>query len=450
MSEVTNSEMEISEVTKLIQQEKVKEIVLQFVDIPGILHSLWIPSEYLPKVTEDGIHTDGSSLGVVDVSWSDIKLVPDLNSFVVLPKTILPQGVARVVCDLFEPESNKPFELDPRFIIKKLLNKFKTTLGSSVNGYAASEIEYWVFDRDDNGDIKLLDESGYLATPPADRGAELRLEIAATLRKTGIFVEKHHHEVPPGKYEFNLTYSQALKMIDTIYLVKFIIKMIAAKRGLIASFMPKPFFKQYGCGLHTHINLVDDEKKKNLFYDPDGNYGLSELGLRFIAGVLTHAKALAGITNPSVNSYKRLVPGWEAPVNISWAIYNRSTLVRIPPGKGKGTRMEYRPTDGSCNFYIAYAGLFAAGLDGIQRKLEAPAPIEENIYAMSEQERVEREIKVLPENLGYALKELSKDSYLIKALGPDFIERYLEMKYKEWKDFSVYVHEWERKRYLDV
>lgn len=265
-----------------------------------------------------------------------------------------------------------------------------------------------------------------------------------------ILIEKHHHEVPPGKYELNLAYSDAVKMADTIYLVKFLVKLMANKRGLIASFMPKPFHGQYGAGLHTHVSLIDDKKKQNLFYEPEGNYALSKPALHFIAGILTHAKSLAALTNPSVNSYKRLVPGWEAPVYISWAKYNRSVLVRVPPGQGMRTRLEYRPTDGSCNFYIAFAGILSAGLDGIKRKIEPPEPVEEDIYKMSGEERAKRGIEVLPANLGDALKEFSNNKYLQNILGAKFCEKFLEIKNKEWKEFCVTVHEWERKKYLDV
>ncbi len=442
--------MVISEISELIQRENVKEIALQFTDLSGILHSLWIPSKIFSKVAESGIHIDGSSLGMVDVSRSDLKLMPDMDTFVILPPKLFPLRVARLVCDIYEPESDRPFIYDPRYVLKKVLNDAKKSFGSFVNYYTASEIEYFVFTKGEDSGINLLDEGGYLATPPTDRGAELRLEIVDTLRDIGVLIEKHHHEVPPGKYELNLEYSQGLKMADTIYLVKFLVKLMASKRGLIASFMPKPFYGEFGAGLHTHLSLIDDNKAENLFFDPEGSYRLSKTALNFLAGILTHAKALAGITNPSVNSYKRLVPGWEAPVYISWAWYNRSVLVRIPPGVGLQTRLEYRPTDGSCNFYIAYAALLAAGLDGIQRNLEPPTPVEEDIYDMSEHERAERGIEVLPENLGDALRELAKDTYLQETLGHALCKKYLELKMREWRDFSVTVHEWERKKYLDV
>ncbi|MFQ5977452.1 MAG: glutamine synthetase family protein [Candidatus Heimdallarchaeota archaeon] len=443
--------MNILEIEELIQREEVQEIVLQFVDIDGILHSLWIPSGNFSQVAEQGIHTDGSSLsGIVDVSKSDLKLMPDIDSFTVLPHDLFPTRVAWVICDIFLPESDQPFELDPRNILRNTIENARDTLGPSVNYYAASEIEFFLLHETEGGQVELIDEGGYLATPPADRGADLRLEMAETLRKMGITIEKHHHEVPHGKSEFNLEYSKALRMADTVYLVKFIIKLLASRLGLIASFMPKPFHGEYGAGLHTHVSLIDDENDTNILHDPNGSQGLSNVALNFLAGVLSHAKALAGITNPSVNSYKRLVPGWEAPVNISWARYNRSVLVRIPPGKGRGTRFEYRPTDGSCNFYLAYASILLAGLDGIKRNLEPPAPVEEDIYKMSENERVKRGISVLPGNLRDALKELSTDICLQDGLGQRFFKKYLEIKGKEWREFSTAVHEWERKKYLDV
>lgn len=443
--------MNITEINELIQREKVREIILQFADIDGVLHSLWVPSSHFEQVAKEGIHTDGSSLsGVVNVSKSDLKLMPDIDSFTVLPLDLFPTRVAWVICDIFLPESEQPFELDPRNILRNAIEDARETLGPSVTYYAASEIEFFLLHETDDGRVELIDEGGYLATPPADRGADLRLEMAETLRKMGITIEKHHHEVPHGKSEFNLEYTNALRMADTVYLVKFIVKLLASRYGLIASFMPKPFHGEYGAGLHTHVSLIDDEKGENILHDPNDSQALSKVAFNFLAGILSHAKALAGITNPSVNSYKRLVPGWEAPVNISWARYNRSVLVRIPPGKGMGTRFEYRPTDGSCNFYLAYASILLAGLDGIKGNLEPPEPVEEDIYKMSEDERVKRGIATLPGNLWDALKELSTDICLQDGLGNRFFKKYLELKTKEWREFSTAVHEWERKRYLDV
>ena len=263
-------------------------------------------------------------------------------------------------------------------------------------------------------------------------------------------VEKHHHEVPPGKYELNLPYADAMKMADTVYLVKLIVKMTAMRRGLMASFMPKPFHDGYGAGLHTHVSLTDLRRGVNAFFDPKGTYGISKTALQFLAGVLDHAKAVAALTNPSVNSYKRLVPGWEAPVYLSWGKYNRSVLIRVPPGKGMNARLEYRPTDGSCNFYLAYAAILAAGLDGISRKLDPPDPVEEDIYRMSEKQRAERGIDVLPANLGEALQAFAHDRLMRESLGRSFSDKFLEVKSREWSNFNLTVHEWERKKYLDV
>lgn len=442
--------MSISEVVKIIRKENVSEIALQFTDISGTLHSLWVPSGLFSKIHGEGVHMDGSSVDMVDISESDLKLLPDLDTFAVLPRSLFRQRVVRVVCDICEPESNRPFRIDPRFVLKGMMNDAKEILGQSVEYNACSEIEFFLFKKDEGGNIRRYDEGGYLASPPADLGIDTRLEITESLRSIGIVVEKHHHEVPPGKYELNLAYANALRMADTIYLVKSIVKMIATQRGLVASFMPKPFHDGYGAGLHTHVSLIDKRKVRNLFYDPRGSYGISKTALNFIAGILTHAKALAALTNPSVNSYKRLVPGWEAPVYLSWARYNRSVLIRVPPGGKMRARLEYRPTDGSCNFYVAFAGILAAGLDGVKRRIGPPEPVEENIYEMNEKQRKEKGIGVLPGNLGEALTELARDRYLRESVGRAFYEKFLEVKTKEWKDFNVAVHEWERAKYLDV
>jgi glutamine synthetase len=387
---------------------------------------------------------------MVDISESDLKIIPDLNTFAVLPSDLFTYGVARLVCDIFEPDSDKPFKISPRFVLKKTIDDSKKTLGSSATFNACSEIEYFLFSKNEIGSIQRYDEGGYLASPPADMGIDTRLEITKNLRSVGILVEKHHHEVPPGKYELNLTYADALSMADTIYLVKLIVKMTATRRGLIASFMPKPFHDGYGAGLHTHVSVTNERKAENLFYDPNEKYGISRIAMSFMAGILAHAKALAALTNPSVNSYKRLVPGWEAPVYISWAKYNRSVLVRVPPGGGMKARLEYRPTDGSSNFYAAFAGILAAGLDGIKRKLDPPDPVEQDIYHMDKKQRAERGIEVLPGDLGEALSEFAKDKYMREALGRDFCDKFLELKTREWRSFNSMVHEWERKKYLDV
>jgi len=442
--------MGIQEARAAIRRKGLEEIALQFTDLSGGLHSLWVPAHLVPGLAGEGIHMDGSSVDMVAISGSDLKLVPDLDTLVPLPSDLFQPRVGRLVCDLYQPDSETPFECDPRYVLRRVIDDSRKTLGPDAVYNACSEIEYFLFSRDEAGALKRQDEGGYLASPPADKGIDVRLKIVRNLKESGIDVEKHHHEVPPGKYELNLQYLDALRMADSVYLVKMIVKMTAARSGLVASFMPKPFHDGYGAGLHTHVSVTDGGGKTNLFYDPKGAYGVSKTALNFIGGVLAHGRGLAALTNPSVNSYKRLVPGWEAPVFLSWARYNRSVLLRIPPGKGMRARVEYRPTDGSCNFYIAYAGILAAGIDGIRRKLEPPVPTEEDVYRMTQDERKAKGIDVLPGSLGEALDEFAKDRYLRESLGKRFSERFLEVKRKEWRDFNTTVHEWERKRYLDV
>jgi len=433
-----------------IQKQGIEDVALQFTDLSGGLHSLWVPANLVPKVAEEGIHMDGSSVDMVDISGSDLKLLPDLGTLTTLPSGIFHSKVARMMCDVYEPDSDRHFESDPRYVLRKVIDESKKIFGANATYNACSEIEYFLFSRDEAGNLRRQDEGGYLASPPADKGIDVRLEIVRNLKESHVVVEKHHHEVPPGKYELNLQYSDALKMADTVYLVKLVVKMTAARNGLIASFMPKPFHDGYGAGLHTHVSVTDERRKRNLFYDAKGAFGVSELALNFAGGILAHARGLAALTNPSVNSYKRLVPGWEAPVYLSWARYNRSVLLRVPPGKAMHARMEYRPRDGSCNFYIAYAGILAAGLDGVRRKLKPPKPTEEDVYHMSPEERAKKGIGVLPANLGEALDEFARDKYLRESLGKKFCDKFLQIKRKEWWDFNTTVHDWERKKYLDV
>jgi len=442
--------MGIQEVKAAVQRQGLEDVALQFTDLSGGLHSLWVPAHLVSKVASEGIHIDGSSVDMVDISGSDLKLVPDLSTLTALPSGLFQSRVGRMMCNLYEPDSDRPFEIDPRYVLRKVINESKNVLGTNAIYNACSEIEYFLFSRDQTGNLRRQDDGGYLSSPPADQGIDVRLEIVRNLKESGVVVEKHHHEVPPGKYELNLQYADALRMADTVYLVKFVVKMSATRNGLIASFMPKPFHDGYGAGLHTHLSVTDERRRINMFYDERGKYGVSKMALHFIGGVLAHARGLAALTNPSVNSYKRLVPGWEAPVYLSWARYNRSVLLRIPPGKRMHSRVEYRPTDGSCNFYVAYAGILAAGLDGVRRRIEPPHPTEEDVYHMTEEQRTAKSIGVLPANLGEALDELTKDRYLRESLGKKFCDKFLQTKRKEWRDFNTAVHEWERKKYLDV
>ena len=442
--------MGTQEVKAAVQKLGLDEVALQFTDLSGGLHSLWMPATLLARVASEGIHMDGSSVDMVDISGSDLKLAPDLATLTALPSGLFESRVGRIMCDLYEPDSDRPFEIDPRYVLRRAIDESRDVLGANATFNACSEIEYFLFSRDQAGNLRRQDEGGYLSSPPADQGIDVRLQVVRNLKEAGVVVEKHHHEVPPGKYELNLQYADALGMADRVYLVKLVVKMTASRNGLIASFMPKPFHDGYGAGLHTHVSVTDEHRKSSMFYDAKGKYGVSKTALNFIGGVLAHARGLAALTNPSVNSYKRLVPGWEAPVYLSWARYNRSVLLRIPPGKGMSSRVEYRPTDGSCNFYVAYAGILAAGLDGIRRKIDPPHPTEEDVYHMTEEERTKKGIGVLPATLGEALDEFAKDRCIRESLGRKFCDKFLEIKRREWRDFNTSVHEWERKKYLDV
>jgi len=312
------------------------------------------------------------------------------------------------------------------------------------------EIEFWLFTRDESGTLRFHDDASYFSAPPKDRGYAIRMRIASMLMEMGIHPVKIHHEVPPGKHEIDFKFGPALHIADASIMYKFAVKSIAAKYGLVASFMPKPFYGQYGAGMHTHQSLMDVRERRNLFHGSSCQ-NLSEIALYFIGGLIKHAREIAAITNPTVNSYKRLVPGWEAPVYITWARYNRSALIRVPMTTDpRKVRIEYRATDGSCNPYLAFAVMLMAGLDGVKNKLEPPPPVEENIYKMTQEERQRRGIETLPGSLGEALKEAENSTIIKETLGNKAYKKYMEEKYKEWFEFNVRVHEWERQKYIDV
>jgi len=294
----------------------------------------------------------------------------------------------------------------------------------------------------------LHDQGSYLATLPTDRAHELRDDICYAFEQMGINVEKHHHEGLRGKHEIDIKHDKAIQMADKVQFTKMVIRALARNRGLIATFMPKPFNVPGGAGWHTHMSLVSEKEGKNLFYSAEGTYGLSDLALSFIAGVLKHAKALTAISNSNINSYKRLVPGFQAPIYVSWAKNNRSTLIRIPPSTPKGTRFEYRASDGLCNYYLFFASLIYAGLDGISKGMLPPAPTNLDVYALSEKEKKDLNIEVLPKNFGEALEELKKDEVIREAIAP-LTKRFLRVKGEEWDEYSTRVHEWERKKYLE-
>jgi len=424
------------------EKRGVKHVNLLFTSLTSKIHSVQIPIEEFEEASKYGIGFDGSSVGLVDIENSDLMLRPDPKTFRIASFEDPPIGLA--IAEIYEGDRLSP--LDPRGILKRAVKNMREKLGKNIEYLTSPEIEFWLFKVDD-GNIKFQDNGSYFSFPPEDLGYKIRLEIASALEDIGIIPEKIHHEVPPGKHEIDFRYSKAVETADNTIFYKYTVRTIALKHDLIASFMPKPFYGEYGAGMHTHLSLYDNESKVNLFYGD--KKGLSEIALFFIGGLLKHANSIAAVTNPSVNSYKRLVPGWEAPVYITWARLNRSALIRVPMStKPEKTRIEYRATDSSCNPYLAFTVILSAGIDGILNKIAPPEPVEEDIYKMTTQERERRGIKTLPGSLGEALKEMERDGLVEKSLGRRAFKRFIELKKIEWFEYNVHVHEWERRKYL--
>ncbi|AIY87360.1 MULTISPECIES: type I glutamate--ammonia ligase [unclassified Thermotoga] len=437
--------MTIEEIKKIIEKENVRFIRLQFTDINGILKNVEITPEIFLESWEDGIMFDGSSIeGFVRIEESDMYLKPVLDTFAVLPWTVDGAKSARVICDVYTPDG-KPFEGDPRYRLKRMMEKAEQ-LGYTP--YAGPEMEFFILPINEKGEPvpEFLDHGGYFDLLPLSKVEEIRRDIAIALEKMGVVVEATHHEVAPSQHEVDFRYDTFLRTADNAQTVKLVIKTMAIFHGYHATFMPKPFYGVNGSGMHVHMSLFKGDK--NAFYDPDDPLGLSKELRYFVGGILKHAKALAAVTNPTINSYKRLVPGYEAPVYISWSVGNRSALIRIPKARGKATRLEYRSPDPSCNIYLAFAAILAAGLDGIINKIEPPAPVEENIYHMTSERREELNIESLPGSLKEAVEELKKDDVIIDALGEHIFEKFVEAAEKDWKEFSTYVTNWELQRYL--
>ena len=435
------------EVLKVVESEGIKFIRLQFTDINGILKNVEIPADELPQVLDRGIMFDGSSIdGFVRIHESDMYLYPDPSTFAILPWSQGEKKSARLICDVYTGE-RKPFDGDPRYRLKLVVEKAKEM---GFTAFAGPEPEFFLLPRaeDQAPLLEFMDEGGYFDLLPVDRGEETRKDIVLALEKMGLEVETSHHEVAPSQHEIDFRYDNILRTADNIQTFKFVVKTVALMHGLHATFMPKPFFGVNGSGMHTHMSLFRGEE--NAFYDPDGPQQLSENCLYFIGGIIKHAKEITLITNPTVNSYKRLVPGYEAPVNIAWSAKNRSALVRVPAARGKGTRIEYRSPDPTCNAYLALAVMLAAGLEGIEKKIMPPNPVDANIFEMDELEKAQHNIESLPGSLKEAI-EIARESELVrKTLGDHIFEKFIEMKEKEWKAFSIAVTDWEVARYLAI
>lgn len=439
--------MRAEDILKIVEEENIQFIRLQFSDINGNIKNVEIPSQELPRAFEKGIMFDGSSIeGFVRIEESDMYLKPDLDTFSILPWTTNGIKSARLICDVYKPNGT-PFEGDPRYRLKLVVEKARRM---GFEPYAGPELEFFVLPRDPKGFpvAELLDKGSYFDLLPLNEVESLRSEAAVALRTMGIEVEASHHEVSPSQHEVDFRYGELVKTADNAQTVKLVLKTIAIKHNLHVTFMPKPFFGINGSGMHTHLSLF--KNGENAFYDPNASDGLSKILYHFVGGLLAHAKEITAVTNPTVNSYKRLVPGYEAPVNIAWSKANRSALIRVPAARGKSTRIEYRAPDPSCNAYLALAVIVAAGLDGIEKGIEPPLPIEENIYAMSEERKAQCKIEALPGSLRDALEEMKNSELVREVLGEHIFRKFLDLKRREWREFSISVTDWEIKRYLSV
>ncbi|WP_283152208.1 type I glutamate--ammonia ligase [Guptibacillus hwajinpoensis] len=434
------------DIKKMAQDENVKFIRLQFTDLLGIIKNVEIPVDQLEKALDNKMMFDGSSIeGFVRIEESDMYLYPDLDSWVVFPWSSEKGRVARLICDIYSPDGT-PFEGDPRSVLKRVLKEMEELGFSDFN--IGPEPEFFLFKMDENGEptLELNDKGGYFDLAPTDLGENCRRDIVLELEDMGFEIEASHHEVAPGQHEIDFKYADALTTCDNIQTFKLAVKTIARKHGLHATFMPKPLFGVNGSGMHANMSLFKDGV--NAFYEPKDELGLSETARQFIAGTMKHAEAFTAITNPTINSYKRLVPGYEAPCYVAWSLRNRSPLIRVPASRGISTRIEVRSVDPSANPYLAMAALLAAGLDGIKNKMTPPAPTERNIYVMDKQERVEEGITDLPATLHDALELLKKDEVMMKALGEHAAEHFIEAKEIEWDMFRTQVHPWEREQYM--
>ncbi|WP_370875435.1 type I glutamate--ammonia ligase [Bacillus horti] len=433
---------------KLAKEEDVRYIRLQFSDLLGTIKNVEIPVSQLEKALDNKMMFDGSSIeGFVRIEESDMYLYPELDTWVVFPWTGEEGKVARLICDVYSPDGT-PFPGDPRGVLKKVLKEAEDLGFTSMN--VGPEPEFFLFKLDQKGEptLEVNDKGGYFDFAPLDLGENCRRDIVITLEQMGFEIEASHHEVAPGQHEIDFKYANAIEAADNIQTFKLVVKTIASKYGLHATFMPKPLYGVNGSGMHCHQSLF--KGKENAFFDDTDELGLSETAKHYLAGILKHARSFAAITNPTVNSYKRLVPGYEAPCYVAWSAKNRSPLVRVPASRGLSTRIELRNPDPAANPYLALAVMLAAGLDGIKNKLELAPPTNRNIYIMNEEDRNEAGIQSLPSTLKEAIDELKKSEVIINSLGDHAVTHFIEAKEIEWDMFRTQVHPWERDQYISM
>ncbi|MGE0449717.1 MAG: type I glutamate--ammonia ligase [Vicinamibacterales bacterium] len=429
------------------ERDEVKFLRLQFTDILGTIKNVEVPDRQFEDALAGRIMFDGSSIeGFVRIEESDMYLKPDLSTFCVFPWAGAGgENVGRIICDIYSPDG-APFDGCPRTVLKRVIAM------AAERGYgmkAGPEAEFFLFQmKNGRPTTESHDAASYFDLSPMDQGEDVRREIVLALEAMGLHVEAAHHEVAPGQHEVDLRYDDALTAADNISTFRFVVKNVAIRNGLHATFMPKPIYGINGSGMHTHMSLFS--KSANVFFEPDAPMQLSKTCLNYIGGVLRHAKGFCAITNPLVNSYKRLVPGYEAPTNIAWSERNRSPLVRVPAARGNATRIELRMPDASCNPYLALAVMLRAGLDGIEKNIDPGPPINKNIFTMSHRERRHLRIDELPSSLSEALDELEKDDLVRETLGQHLFEHFIAAKREEWHDYIRHVSPWEVDRYLGV
>ena len=441
--------MEVKKVLEQVEKDDIKFITLQFTDLLGVIKELIIPVEQLEDASRNGVWFDGSSVeGFARIQESDLFLKPDMATYAVVPWLTEDGKTARLICDIYRSDG-KPFEGDPRFILKQAVAEAAKE-GFEYN--VGPEPEFYLFRADDGKRTSPIDYGSYFDLS-SHEGYKAIKKIIAALENFGIKVETSHHEVGFGQYEVDFHYGPCLDIADKVVTLKYSAKKIAQMHNLHATFMPKPIMDAAGSGMHTHQSLFDIKTKTNAFYDKDHKYNLSKVAYNFIAGQIKHINAMCAILCPTVNSYKRLVSGFEAPVYITWAAMNRSALLRVPKWfrtKSEAARIELRCPDPACNPYLAFAVMLKAGLDGIKNNLQPPEPVEENIYSLDDESRVKKNIGILPTSLWEALDELKKDKLMEEVLGEHLFERYIDVKTKEWDEFKKQVTTWEIDTYLDT
>ncbi|WP_338726802.1 type I glutamate--ammonia ligase [Haladaptatus sp. DJG-WS-42] len=442
---------EAQAVVDKIEENNVDFLRLQFTDILGTVKNVAVPASQAEKAFTEGIYFDGSSIeGFVRIQESDMRLKPDPATFAILPwRNTEDSASARLMCDVVNTGSDEPFNGDPRYVLKQALARAEE-MGYKVN--AAPEPEFFLFEEDEDGRATTItnDAGGYFDVAPKDLASDVRRDIIYGLENMGFEIEASHHEVAEGQHEINFEYDDALTTADNVATFRMVVRAIAAEHGYHATFMPKPIAKINGSGMHTHISLFTEDGE-NAFHDGDDEFSLSATAKQFLAGVLEHAPALTAVCNPTVNSYKRLVPGYEAPVYVAWSDRNRSALIRRPAARvPAASRIELRSPDPSCNPYLALAVIIHAGLNGIERGLEAPDPVRENIYEFDADKRAEYGIDTLPANLGQALTALKADEDMQDALGEHVYEKFVQAKTQEYDEYRISVSEWELDRYLET